>query len=435
MLDCVKYFFQRTDSLAFEKLVPMKKLFPFLSSIAFLVFLGILVVLKIRHYDYNLSSLIGIWQGFSALNPDYIPKGFVLFEEGGYDGQFFFFLSRFLFEWNNLPFPILDSFYFRFHRLGLSLVAGAPLAWIGHGFYPIFTLFLLTITHIISFIMLYNFLPFRKKKLALFYLFNPYSILGILLLVSDPFLIALGLVSSLLIWQVPFFSFRQLGTLILGMVLFSVSLLVRETSIFLIAPLLLFSIGRRQYFKLVFLLPPVVLYLTFLIFTQNWSVPHEGTSPLKFLDMVDYPLFGFFKSWESMEGFSLKQLAREGVKFLLFSLYIQLILNLGNIRREWKLSGKKSNLSDTGRTLALFTLLIPVIATLGVITIAEQGYWRSFDNLARMFTIVTPVIIIAKAKWEGYRDYGFLYLSLALTLFLLLRVSVITKPMQFFLAE
>ncbi|MCC5813468.1 MAG: hypothetical protein JJT78_01820 [Leptospira sp.] len=415
----------------------MKKLFPILSSTGFIIFLGILVVLKIRFYDGNLSALIGIWQGFHELNPGYIPAGFVVFQEGGYDGQFFFLLSRYIFESENLPFPILDSFYFRFHRLGLSLLTGYPLSTIGFEYYAGFTLALLTIIHIISFHMMHSALPDKKKYLSLFYLFNPYSILGILLLVSDPLLISLGLISSLIIFPIDKLNFKTSGLLILAMLLFSLSLLVRETSLFLIAPIMIFSLAYKQYFKIPFLLPPLAIYLGFLIFTQGWKVPNPGTLPLRFLDMIDYPLFGFLKSWEFSEltsnvsmAVAMKQILRESVKFLLFFIYLSLCMNIINIYSQWK---KHHNINR--EVLGLTVLMIPVLATLGVITIAEQGYWRSFDNLARMFTITTPIIIIAKAKWEGYRDYGFLYLSVALTVFLLIRVGFITKAMGFFIAE
>lgn len=403
----------------------MKKTFLILSTIAFGILFSFFIFLKIRHYDYNLSSLIGIWEGFRDANPLYIPQGFVVLKDGGYDGQFFFLLSRYIYEFDSLGFPILDSFYFRFHRLGLSLLVGLPTHWIGITSYPLFTLLFLSTVHLISFYLLSSVLSLKNKYLSLYFLFSPFSFLGIQLLVSDPLLISLCIISAYLILIVSTKKQPRYPVLILGMLLFSLSLIVRETSLFLIIPILIYAAFNKDYSKVLFLIPAFLVYIGFLVWTQNISVPEPGTLPLKFIDMVDYPLLGFFKSLEFSEGFNWKQLTRDSIKFFHLVLFIQLTLNLWNIVKYAK--------TDKSQAFQLGLLLFPVACCLGIITIAEQGYWRSFDNMTRMFTITIPPIILAKNYFKGYRDYGFLPSTLVLTLFLFIRSGFISRPMEYFI--
>ncbi|WCL47679.1 hypothetical protein [Leptospira sp. GIMC2001] len=428
----------------------MKKRFPILSTVVFLITISFLILWKISQYDWNLSALIGIWSGFAQLNPLYIPDEFILFKEGGYDGQFFFLIARYIYEGSSLPFPTLDSFYFRFHRLGLSIIAGITIPFFGARSYPYSSLFILTSLHIISSCILYKItsrikpsedsnkanikkLEFKADRLnflSLFYFLSPFSLLGILLLVSDPLLVSLSIIATYLVLferlqimerKVHSRNNKQIDYyFIFGVIIFCFALTVRETALFIITPLLLFFIIEKNFKKTLYLFIPIITYICFLLWSQSLEVPFAGTLPLRFLDMIDYPLFGFVKSLEFTDPISVKQIARESIKFFLFAIYLQLIANAWNIFQYTSKS-----------RVYLALLLLPVAGTLGVITIGEQGYWRSFDNLARMFTMTVPIVIIAKAYFPNYKDFGFLYSCGILFLFLIVRVVLITQPMKY----
>lgn len=406
----------------------MKKNFLFLSIFAFFFLILVSILFKIRHYDYNLSSLVGIWEGFRDLNPDYIPPGFVVFREGGYDGQFFFMLAQYLYHYDSLPFPVLDSFFFRFHRLGLSLLTGSLAKILGIEHYPAITLLVLVGFHLLSFRVLHNALHPENRILSLFFLFSPYSLLGIQLLVSDPLLVSLSMIACYAL----FIFHRNLGfslglssflNALVAIISASLALLVRETSLFVFLPLLVFLLVQKQYRTAALLLPAFLSYTVFLAISQYIPVTEPGTNPLKFLDMIDWPLLGFWKSLEFSGTSNPAQWVRDSVKFFLFLIYIQLGLNSINIYYSWV-----HRRTDVFR---MILFLFPVLCSFGVITIAEQGYWRSFDNLSRMFTLALPSIILAKNSFPEYRDFGFLKTSLVLTAFLVIRSIAITKPMSY----
>ena len=102
----------------------LNKLRPIYLICGYLLLLLILTYFKIQPYNYNLSSLIGLWKGFVELNPSLIDKAFVVYNDGGYDGQFFYLIAKSLFTEGLNSFPIMDSFFIRFNRIGLSLLAG-----------------------------------------------------------------------------------------------------------------------------------------------------------------------------------------------------------------------------------------------------------------------------------------------------------------------
>lgn len=397
----------------------MKKLFPILSIFAFLMILAITIYAKVQNYDLNLSSLINIWEGFANLNPQYIPSGFVIYKDGGYDGQFFFLLSQFLFNDGSLEFPVLDSFYFRFHRLGLSLVVGSLAHLIGWKFYVIACLSILTFFHILSSLTMYSLLSDKNKKLFLFYLFSAFSFLSTQLLVSDSLLVSFCIISlTLLLFHKSFL------TIFLGAVYMLLALFVRETSIFIFGPLLIYFILNRNWKKLTAVLIPLSIYLGFYFYTRSLSIPEPGTLPLKFQDMIDFPLFGFVKSFQGFLIFEIRSWVQNFAKIFLFILYIILILNLTQMRKA--IQQKNWN---------LVLVLLPLLPLLAVMTIAEEGYWRNFDNLARMFVLTIPIVIFAKQIHNEYKDFGFLAASSVLMGFILIRILFITKQMTFFISQ
>ena len=144
----------------------LNKLRPIYLICGYLLLLLILTYFKIQPYNYNLSSLIGLWKGFVELNPSLIDKAFVVYNDGGYDGQFFYLIAKSLFTEGLNSFPIMDSFFIRFNRIGLSLLAGSLSGIFGFDSYPIITLGLLTLFHIYSFKLLFGILDTELKYLS-----------------------------------------------------------------------------------------------------------------------------------------------------------------------------------------------------------------------------------------------------------------------------
>ncbi|HRG48967.1 MAG TPA: hypothetical protein PLG41_22360, partial [Leptospiraceae bacterium] len=134
--------------------------------------------------------------------------------------------------------------------------------------------------------------------------------------------------------------------------------------------------------------------------------------------LIDYPLFGFFKSinFQSLSG--IKNVFRELAKFPIFIFYIILALNLTNIKNR--------------RDLILYIPIFFILFTAGV---GEVGYWLSFDNISRMFTISLPWLILLKQGNKAHNDYYALRFSFIVLLLLIIRIIYIKTPMKFYIFQ
>lgn len=382
----------------------------------YLLLVGILIFFKISAYEYNLSSLIGIWKGFAVENSNLIDKGFVIYNDGGYDGQFFYLVSKSLFTEGIQSFPILDSFFLRFNRIGLPILAGVLNAIIGFQFYPISTLILLLFFHLLSFYLLYKILDSEIKYLSYFYLFSPFSLNSNLLLVSDSLFVSFAIICF---YQIKI-KLNQVNTTLFNFVLLLLislgTCLIKESGLVIIFTFMLIELIDTKYKNSFVLFLSIAAYL---IITQMFKLLpkiHLGTNPLGFLDLIDYPLFGFFKSIQLNSISNLKSLIKEFAKFPIFIFYIILVLNLKNI--------------TSFRNLVLQIPITFILFTAGV---GEVGYWLSFDNISRMFTISIPWIILLKQENKAHNDYYALNLGLLILLFLIIRILFIKTPMTYYI--
>lgn len=378
--------------------------------VLFLFILGVtgLVYIKTEPYGNSLSALIGIWEGFYEINPNLVDSKFVIYRSGGYDGQFFYLLAKDLFAESNWDL-IVDSFYFRYHRIGLSFTTGILSLLFGSEHYPILTLILLFTTFLFSVYCLYELLPKHSKWLALFYIFSPYSLNANLLLVADSFFVSLAIIA---------YYFYSKENHLFSFLFFLFTVFTRELGILFLAPIV-FEFLRTKHWKLGFVYStPGILFIGFMFYGWVSTPNHLGTNPLGFRDMTDYPLFGFVKSFLENGSFQFKW--KEAPKLLFLLSFIAMVgVSISSIR--------KSFLKD-------LEVLLPILGSLFVIAIAEQGYWRSFDNLSRMFTLILPFSLLLK---EGQKNLGFkifLGSSLLLFFFLLIRIVFITPHKEYFLA-
>lgn len=379
-------------------------------TVLFFFILGVLGLIdyKITPYDHSLSSLIGIWEGFYEINPNLVDPNFVIYKSGGYDGQFFYLLAKDLFNENDWSL-IVDSFYFRYHRIGLSFITGLFSHFLGSEHYPLITLTLLFFTFSASVYYLFKLLPDESKWLVLFYLFSPYSLNSNLLLVADSFFVSLAIIS--------YYFYRE-KKFAIAFVFFLLTVFTRELGILFLAPIVFVSLFKREW-KNVFLFSlPGILFLAFLFYGWMNTPNHLGTNPLGFKDMTDGPLFGFVKSFFDQNTFQFKPKELPKLLFL-FSFLSILIVCYSSI--------KESFLKD-------IDILIPILGSMFVIAIAEQGYWRSFDNLSRMFTLILPFSLLLHDVTKRYSFRFFLGTSIVLFIFLLIRILFITQTKEYFLA-
>lgn len=368
---------------------------------------GGLIYYKIAPYEHSLSALIGIWEGFYEINPNLVDSNFVIYKSGGYDGQFFYFLAKDLFvggDWD----LIVDSYHFRFHRMGLSLFVGAVSMVVGFSYYPLVTLLFLFLVFSVSVFCLYSLLPETKKWFVVFYLLSPFSLNANLLLVADSLFVSFGIIA--------FYFFKNKKDL-LSVFFFLLMVITRELGVLFLVPIVFMALMEKNWGKMVLYSLPGIAFLC--LVGYGWIHPpnHLGTNPLGFRDMTDLPLFGFFKSFQ--EGGSFQFKPKELPKILFFISLISLsVVSIQSLKESFSQN---------------INLLFPIFGSLFVILIAEEGYWRSFDNLSRMFTLILPFSLLLEGALKRPFLRLFLGISITLFVFLIIRILWITPTKEFFL--
>lgn len=367
-----------------------------------------LVLGKVKGYGGSLSSLIGIWEGFYEINPNQVNSNFVIFTSGGYDGQFFYFLAKDMFapgDWG----LILDSYYFRLHRIGLSFLVGLLSFSTNFDYYPEITLFVLIVTFLASVYCLYLILPDHSKWLSIIYLFSPFSLNSNLLLVADSLFVSFAILG--------YFFYAWNKNVILSVFFFFCAIFTRELGVLFLVPIVLKKIVLKDYKNALFYALPAFLFLSFLLYGRFHTPNHLGTNPLSFTDMIDFPLFGFFKSFydNGQFHFSLKEIP----KLLFFVSFFLILISIYKFRYQ---------------LLNESEIVLPILGSMFVILIAEEGYWRSFDNLSRMFTLILPFsLLLARSTSNKYLS-AFWALSIVFTFFITIRVFFISPIKGYYLA-
>jgi len=395
---------------------------PFFFIPGYIFLATLLLFFSIRPYEYNINALVGVWDGFIKLNQPYVQRGLVIFKDGGYDGQFFYFISRFLYSPELTTLPVLDSFYLRFNRIGFPLISGFFVNFFGFKFYSWVTFIILNAMHIFSYSAIRSLCANDRKKLSLFYLFSPFALNSSLLLVSDSFMVSFGVLGIYFLERSGFGFFsdetqeKNRSALVISVFLLLIAIFIRETALFVLFPVVVSLFIRKYFLGSALFCIPILLYFAFTLGLRSIPDIYPGTNPLGFTDLMDYPFFGFFKSfdWRSAEG--IAGLGKEAVKVPIFLFFIILALNILNIQ--------------TFRDLLLFS---PALFILLQVLVAEEGYWRSFDNISRMFTLAVPVLIFLKNRDQGYNDFLLLPFSSGILILLIIRIILIKQPMSYYI--
>jgi len=393
-------------------------------AILYTVFFLFLVWSRVGEYGQSISSLLGIYEGFATLNPLYRQESFVLYKDGGYDGQFFFFISEYLFHSKITTPPILDSFRLRFVRIGMPILSGFFSSIFSFQYYSEITLCLVLGFHVSASFVLKKMLSPTQKGIYLLFLFSPFSINANLLLVSD------GLFASCFFLWV--YAVKRAGLsiakpiilrtsritkkelflpLLLGSIFF---LSIRETSLPFFGTIFLLALLGRQFYLSVILSIALGLYICFYLFVGTYSGFPEGTNPLGFLELSDFPFFGFFKSLHIPEPLNLSGISRELSKFPLLLLLVSLGLQTQNMK-----------------SLEEKILALPLYFFVFLGSIAEAGYWLSFDNSSRFFTLVFPYTLLISRRMPGYRHFGAIELVFLLFIAVVLRFLVLKQGMNY----
>jgi hypothetical protein len=379
---------------------------------------GILIYSRTKPYGFQMSSLIGIEQQMAELNPSYIDSGTIIFTKDGYDGEFFYFFSKYFFDSKHHPFPVIDSVYFRFHRIGMPILTGAFSRILSWEFYPWIVVGLYNIFFVLSYFLFLKLLIHDEPWLPIFYLFSPFFMTGELLLVSDPLALGWGGIG------VAYFYLARYNPQYLKNYLLSAGMLlgcmfIRETGIWLAL-----GIGGMGYFltrgRAIFSIGPlgilygacIGLYLGFFLGVRFYPFPEIGINPNGFTQVLDYPLAGAIKSIQSNPKIT-------GIMIQVWMLMMLLILS-------WIV------LYQIHKDLRTIPLRIAILGILSPAYLGDSSYWDTFDNLSRMFTLVSPLLLAWRLETIALsRIRIYFWMNIILLILLIIRAFAITPPRTF----
>jgi hypothetical protein len=242
-----------------------------------LVLLG-LTAFGIRQYDWNMSALLHMDVPFGETHK--VPAGVVLYTDAAYDGMLYYQVAR------DIPALITggETSYtspYRFQRILLPLFG--YILTLGNEDY--FSIAFLLINIISALLVLFLMLKMTGGKVlhALTVVFNPAILIGILYMLTEP-LSLLFIVAFLYIWKNKNYTVTPLGIAILML-----SLLARETTVFLIGLLILWDVWKKEWKQVLLLIIPIVLLALwqYVLELRFGAVGFQANS-----NIIDFPFGG-----------------------------------------------------------------------------------------------------------------------------------------------
>lgn len=354
--------------------------------ILFLVYAGTAAFAVCARYDFNATSLIHFGHRYVSQNPAITPENSVRFlgneanGGNGYDGQIFYYYARTL--WMKDVWPAGFSNAYRAPRVGYPLIASLlPLPGNrGQAWAMILSQVLLLCLGVWCFTHL---LPEGRKALATLYAISPFQLQSFLFLVSDGVMISLVVIGL--------FVARRSGALaaVGAWFLFALAVLTKESSLFLLFPVGLYALWRRQWalaLTVLFSLLPQILW-------QLYLHQVHGMVPASILSIFLSPLAGvagvmrYSLDLLFQRPFPAGELAKQSAKWLLILLIpAALWFSATRLFRSLK------NQGDAGQYYlgSLFVLLSVLIAD-------YSYFWGIFENVGRMFTPLVPFLLLGGA--------------------------------------
>ncbi|MCS7205833.1 MAG: hypothetical protein NZ853_09055 [Leptospiraceae bacterium] len=405
----------------------------------YLAMMILLIIFYTKQAEFNWNLLLHIHEEFIQLNDRMKFKDMVVLKNEGYDGQFFYYIARYIYE-KEVFFLYLDSSEFRFLRIFPSFVYGFVPAIYGWELYTYWVIFINIVLLFISTKMLHIILPQNQKYIAILYLFNPFSIISILLLIGD------NLFISLFVMFVYFFHSSELSltspekkqgnfkyTHYAYLILIFLSL-TKETILFFLIPMyIIMKINKNQIGVMFSFFPLWFFFLWYIIVEfRIGDDPYIISlgSIQSHVQRIRIPLSTMLHViTEMITDFKISKWISNGLVLILW------ILLLFNLKNFFPLPKSLSNLQNPEIQRWLFS--VPIVLTVLSIAIVDYEYWLAFDNIYRIYAFSFLWIIAIKVLnlIENYNDYGFLFLNTLITLFLIPRYLFLKKIGEFYILQ
>lgn len=368
------------------------------TAVGTLVILLALVSLGVSHYGGNVSGLLHMDKEFGDLHK--VPHGVVLYSDGAYDGMLYYQIARDLPALFTGGTPTLNSPY-RFQRILLPLLTYI----VSFGQEQWFSLALLVINLAAAVCTLLVTLKITRGKTvhAVAAVLNPAMLIGILYMLTEP----LSMVCITLFFFVWLGKNQKLSTASLAFLL--LSLLARETTVFLIGLLFLWSLWNKQWKQAALLLIPVALFILWQYFLvlRLGSVGFQANN-----NIVDPPFVGIAKAlywlWQGRK----VTYVLSSVGLLLFVLPLLFVS-----AKEWV--QRKMNVS----------VLCFLVSGLAVTMICMDAHmWGAITSIGRVVTPIYPVYALYAAERDTWVERSLSATLIVVSIVAAIGIAAVAHP-------
>ncbi len=360
-----------------------------------------LVMYSIKPYKYNMSSMIRISQNEKeGVAKEYFQKGMVIFDGGGYDGQFYYYVAMD---------PFLEKGYFknayRQQRILYPLLARC-LAFGNEGLIP-YTLYIINLLSV-AVGMFFLILILRQYSLhpmwSLFYGLSPSSIMTIQYDLPSPLSIAL------IIAAVYFYANKRIFFTAIFMAL---SFLTREDSIVILIPLLLWDYQyNRQIKRIILLLGCLIPFFFWQLFVTSTLGDTAVATSAEAISLI--PFSGIAGYIRTLRFSDMMQIGRQFSTLITFAYFIGVSVIL-----------VKKMLSRRH----LYYYVVAAYCLLAVFTVPSQ--WDNYNGLLRMFYGLFPFLVLSFCLERDRKIRGAVYFTGFLSFLTVIRILFVSPVYPF----
>lgn len=361
------------------------------TALLFFVFLGT------RNYEGNVSALLHMDVRFAREN--HVPAGIVLYEDGGYDGMAYYQIARdlpALFSGRKTSF---GSAY-RFQRILLPLLVYTSTLGNEHWF-P-FALLAINLAAAVGSLALLLSITKKYSLHAMTIVCNPAMLVGILYALTEPLSIFF-MVAFFACWEK---NDRTLNAPALGALL--LSLLARETTVFLLGLLFLWFLWQKQWRQGFLLLIPLFLFVLW----QYYLLLHFGSVAFQAnSNIVNIPFSGALSL--------LQRLIQHTNMYVLSSLSLLLFLVVLCVAlgKEWR--------EKRGAIDMFCFILTGLCATMFMM---QAHTWGAITSIGRIVTPLYPVYALYATKRDTWIERSLSIILILISVIAAIGIALVRHP-------
>jgi len=361
-------------------------------------FLVFLVCLATSRYEGNVSALLHVGREFGEAHA--VPSNVVLYKDGGYDGMLYYQITRNIpqfFDGGITTPPMFDNAY-RWQRILLPL-STYILSLGKEQLFPLM-IFLINAAAVLGTLALFLQHTKRFSIHALTLVFNPAALVGILFALTEP-LSLFFITAFLVLWEKRGrrIDWQQIALLTLAV-------FARETAVFLIVLLFLWSVWKKYKRDAALLAATAIPFLAW----QGILTLRFGKFPVNTgTNMIGIPFSGPLNLLQcSLPDLNVYRLS--AVCLLIFIVAVAV-----SLFRRWQ-KGERN------------VLLFLLSGLIGVMFIMDAHIWGVITSIGRVVTPFYPVYAFAAIQKDTWLEKSLSAILIGISILAAIGIALSTHP-------